>query len=144
MDTACQASLSLTNFWILLRFMSIESDDIQPSHSRSSPSPPALHFSSIRVFSNELALHIKQSKYWRFSISPSHEYSGLISFRIDWFDFLAVQGTRKSLLQHHSSKTSVLRHLSFFKVQTSHPYVITRKTIALILRTFVGKVVSAF
>ena len=117
-------------------------DAIQPSHPLSSPSPPALNFPSIRVFSKESALHIKWPKYWSFSIniSPSNEHPGLISFRMDWVDLLAVQGTLKSLLQHHSSKASVFRHSAFFIVQLSHPYVTTGKTIALMRRTFVGKV----
>ena len=101
-------------------------------------------FPSIRVFPNELALCIRWPKYWSFSfnISPSNEYSGLISFRMDWFDLLAVQGTLKSLLQHHSSNTSVLQHSAFFIVQFSHPYMTNGKTIALTRRTFVGKVMS--
>ena len=101
-------------------------------------------FPSIRVFSNELALCIRWPKYWSFSfsISPSNEYSGLISFRIDWFDLLAVQGTVKSLLQHHSSKVSILWHSAFFMVQLSHPDMTTGKTITLTRRTFVGKVMS--
>ena len=100
-------------------------------------------FPSIRVFSNESVLRIRWPKYWSFSfsISPSIEYSGLISFRMEWLDLLAVQGTLKSLLQHHSSKASILRHSAFFIVQLSHPYVTTGKTIALIRRTFVGKVI---
>ena len=98
-------------------------------------------FPSIRVFSKELALCIKWSKYWSFSISPSNEYSGLISFRIDWFHHLAVQGTLKSL-QHHSSKASILQHSAFIMVQFSHPYMTTGKTIALTRQTFVGKVLS--
>ena len=103
--------------------------------------PPSL-FPSIRVFSNESVLHIRWPKYWSFSfsISPSNEYSGLISFRIDWLYLLAVQGTLKSLLQHHSSKASILLHSAFFMVQLSHPYMITGKTIALTRRTFIGKV----
>ena len=98
------------------------SDAIQPSHPLLSPSPPAFNLPSIRLFSNESALHIRWPKYWSFSfgISPSNEHSGLISFRMDWLDFLAVQGTLKSLLQHHSSKASILRHLAFFMVQFSH------------------------
>ena len=98
-------------------------------------------FPSIRVFANESFLHIRWPKYWSFSfsISPSNEYSGLISFRVDWFDLLAVQGTLKSLLQHHSSKASVLRCSAFFVVQLSHPYLTTEKTIALTGQTFVGK-----
>ena len=105
--------------------------------------PPSI-LPSIRVFSSESALHIRWPKDWTFSfsISPSNEYSGLISFRIDWFDLLAVQGTLKSLLQHHSSNTSVLLCSAFFMVQLSHPYMTTGKTIALTIRTFVGKVMS--
>ena len=101
-------------------------------------------FPNIRVFSNELVLRIRWPKYWgfSFSISPSNEYSGLISFRIDWFDLLAVQGTLKSLLQYHSSKASILRHSAFFMVQISHPYMTTGNTIALTRRTFVCKVMS--
>ena len=101
-------------------------------------------FASIRVFSNELARCIWWPKYWSFSfsISPSHEYTGLISFRIDWFDILGVQGTLKTLLQHHSSKASVLWHSAFFMVQHSHPYITTGKTIALTIRPFVNKVMS--
>ena len=109
---------------------------------------PLLHlpsiFPSIRVFSNESALHIRWPKYWSFSfkISPSSEYPGLISFRMDWLDLLAVQGTLKSLLQHHSSKASILLHSAFFIVHFSHPYLTTGKTIALTRRTFVDKVMS--
>ena len=105
--------------------------------------PPSI-FPSIRVFSNESALHIRWPKYWSFSfsISPSNDYSGPISFRMDWLDFLAVQGTLKSLLQHHSSKASNLRHSAFFTVQLSHPCMTTGKTIALTRGTFVGKVMS--
>ena len=105
---------------------------------------PLSIFPSIRVFSNESALRMRWPKYWNFSfsISPSNEYSGLISFRIDWFDLLAVQGTLKSLLQHHSSKESILQHLAFFIVQLSHPYMTTGKSIGLTRRTFVGKVMS--
>ena len=99
-------------------------------------------FASIRVFSNESSLHIRWPKYWRFSISPSNEYSGLISFRIDWFDLLAVQGTLKSLFQHHSLKASALQCSAFFMVQLAHPHMTTGKTIALTTGTFVGKVVS--
>ena len=103
------------------------------------PIPP-----SIRVFSNESSLHMRWPKYWSFSfsISPSNEYSGLISFRMDWWDLLAVQGTLKSLLQHHSSKASILWRSAFFIVQLSHPYMTTGKTIALTRRTLVGKVMS--
>jgi len=103
-------------------------------------------FPSIRVFSNKSVLRIRWTKFWSFSysISPSNEYSGLISFKIDWFDLCAVQGTLKSLLQHHSSKASILWHSAFFTVQLSHPYMTTGKTIALNRQTFVSKVVSAF
>ena len=106
--------------------------------------PPILP--SIRVFSNESALRIRWPKYWNFSfsISPSNEHAGLISFRMDWLDLLAVQGTLKSLLQHHSLKASILRHLAFFTVQHSHPYMTTGKTIALTRQTFVGKVNLCF
>ena len=101
-------------------------------------------FPCIRVFSNESVLRIRWPKYWSFSfnISPSNEHPGLISFRMDWLDLLAVQGTLRHLLQHHSSKASILQHLAFFTVQLSHPYMTTRKTIALTRWTFVGKVVS--
>ena len=101
-------------------------------------------FPSIRVFSNESALYIMWPKYWSFSfnISPSNEHPGLLSFRIDWLDLLAVQGTLKSLHQHHSSKASILQHSAFFMVQLSHPYMTTGKTIALTRWTFVGKVIS--
>ena len=103
-------------------------------------------FPSIRVFPNESALHIRWPKYWSFSfnISPSNEHPGLISFRMDWLDFLAFQGTLKSLLQHHSSKASILQCSAFFIVQLSHPYMTTGKTIALTRRTFVGKVMLLF
>ena len=120
------------------------SDAIQPSHPLSSPSPPALNLSSIRVFSNESALCIRWPKYWSFSfnISPSNEHAGLITFRMDLLDLLEVQGTLESLLQHHSSKASILQHSAFFIVQHSHPYMTTGKTIALTRWTFVGKVIS--
>ena len=119
-------------------------DAIQPSHPLSSPSPPALNFPSIRVFSHKSALHIRWPKYWSFSfnISPSNKHAGLICFRMDWLDLLAVQGTLKSLLQHHSSKASILQRSAFFIVQLLHPYMTTGKTIALTRRTFVGKVIS--
>ena len=119
-------------------------DAIQTSHPLSSPSPPALNLSSIRVFSNESALCIRWPKDWSFSfnISPSSEHPGLISFRMDWLDLLAVQGTLKSLLQHHSSKASILQGSAFFTVQLSHPYMTTGKTIALTRWTFVDKVMS--
>ena len=125
--------------------MSIES--VMPSNHlilcRSLLLPLSI-FPSIRVFSHESALHIRWPKYWSFSfsISPSHEYPGLISFRMDWLDLLAVQGTLKSLLEHHSSKASILWRSAFFIVQLSHPYMITGKTIALTRWTFVGKVIS--
>ena len=103
--------------------------------------PPSI-FPSVRIFSNESVLCIRWPKYWSFSISPSSDYSGLISFTTDWLDLLTVQGTHKSLLQHHSSKASILWHSAFLIVQLSHPYVTTRKTIALTSWTFVGKVMS--
>ena len=120
------------------------SDDIQPSRPLSSPSRLPSIFPSIRVFSNESALHVRWPKYWSFSfnISPSNEYPGLISFSMDWLDLLAVQGTLKSPLQHHSSKASIFQQAAFFIVQLSHPYMTTGKTIALTRRTFVGKVMS--
>ena len=120
------------------------SDAIQPSCSLLSPSPLTSIFLSIRVFSNESVLCIRWPKCWSlsFSISPSKEYSGLISFRMDWFDLLSVQGTLKSLLQHHSSKASILECSAFFMVQFSHPYMTTGKTIALTRWTFIGKVMS--
>ena len=144
---ACQASLSITNSKILLKLMSIES--VMPSNHLILCRPllflPSI-FPSIRVFSNESVLRIRWPKYWSFSfsISPSNEYSGLISFRMDWLDLLAVQGTLKSLLQHHSSKVSILQCSAFFIVHLSHPYMTTGKTIALTRRTFVGRVMSAF
>ena len=142
---AHQASLSITNSWSLLKLMSIES--VMPSNHLILCRPLLLQpsiFPSIRVFSNESALCLRWPKYWSFSfnISPSNEYSGLIYFRMDWLDLLAVQGTLKSLLQHHSSKASILCHSAFFIVQLSHPYMITGKTIALTRWTFVGKVMS--
>ena len=120
------------------------SDAIQPSHPLSSPSPPAPTPPSIRVFSNESTLCMRWPKYWSFSFSiiPSKEIPGLISFRMDWLGLLAVQGTLKSLLQYHSSKASILQHSAFFTVQLSHPYMTTGKTTALTRWTFVGKVVS--
>ena len=142
---ARQASLSITNSWSLLKLMSIES--VMPSNHLILCCPllllPSI-FLSIRVFSNESLLHIRWPKYWSFSftISPSNEYSGLISFRTDWFHLLAVQGTLKSLLQHHSSKASILRRSAFFIVQLSHPHMTTGNTIALTRLTFVGKVMS--
>ena len=121
-------------------------DAIQPSHPLSSLSPLAFNLSQHQSFPHQelSVLHIRWPKYWHFSfsISPSNEYSGLISLRIDWFDCLAVQGTLKSLLQHHNSKASILRHSAFFMVQLSHPYTTTGKTIALTRCMFVGKVMS--
>ena len=135
---ALQASLSFTISQSLLRLMSIES--VMPSnhHPLSSPSPPAFSLSQHQ------GLHIRWPKYWSFScsISPSNEYSDLISFRIDWFELLVVQGTFKSFLQHHSLKASILQHSAFFVVQLSHSYVPTRKTIALTRQTFASKVMS--
>ena len=142
---ARQASLSITNSQGLLKLMSIES--VMPSnhliHWCCLLLLPSI-FTNIRIFSNESVLHIKWPKYWSFSfsISPSKEYSGLISFRMDWLDLLTVQGTLKSLLQHHSSKASVIWCSAFFIVQLSHPYLTTEKTIALTRRTFAGKVMS--
>ena len=120
------------------------SDAIQPSHPLVSPSPLAPNPSRIRVFSNESTLHMRWPKYWSFSpsISLSNEHPGLVSFRMDWLDILAVQGTHKSLLQHHSSKASILQCSAFFTVQLSHPYLTTGKTIALTRCTFVDKVMS--
>ena len=142
---AHQASLSITNSWSLLKLKSIKS--MMPSNHLILYHPfllPPSIFPSTRVFSNESALYIRWPKYWSFSfsISLSNEYSGPISFRTDWFDLLAVQGTLKSLLQHHSSKVSILWHSAFFTVQLSHPYMTTGKTIALTRRTFVGKEMS--
>ena len=119
-------------------------DAIQPSHPLSFPSPAPSPPPSIRVFSNETNFRIRWPKYWSFSfsISPSNEHPGLISFRMDWLDLLAVQGTLKSLLQHHSSKASILWRSAFFTVQLSHPYMTTGKNIALTRWTFVGKVMS--
>ena len=139
------ASLSITNSRSLLKLMSVEL--VMPSNHLILCCPflflPSI-FPSIRVFSNELVFHIRCPKYWSFSfrISPSNEYSGLISFRIDCLDLLAVQGTLKSLLQHHSSKASILRRLAFFIVQFSYPYMTTGKTVALTRWTFVDKVMS--
>ena len=143
--TARQASLSITNSQSSLKLTSIES--VMPSSHLIlchpllllPPIPP-----SIRVFSNESTLPMRCPKYWSFSFSiiPSKETPGLISFRMDWLDLLAVQGTLKSLLQHHSSKASILRNSAFFTVQLSHPYMTTGKTIALTRRSFVGKVMS--
>ena len=144
---AWQASLSITNSWSLLKLLSIES--VMPSNYLILCHPLLLLlsiFPSIRVFSNESILRIKWPKYWSFSfrVSPSNEYSGLISFRMDWLDLLAVQGTLKSLLQHHRSKASILWCSAFSIVQLSYPYMTMGKTIALTRQTFVGKVVSLF
>jgi len=142
---ACHASLSIINSQSLLKLMCITS--VMPSNHLILCHPfllPPSIFPSIRVFSNELVLHIRRPKYWSFSfsISPSNEYSGLISFRMDWLDLLAVQGTLKNLLQHRSSKASILGRSALFIVQLSHPYMTTRKTIALTRWTFAGKVMS--
>ena len=142
---ACQASLSITSSWSLLKLMSIKS--VIPSYHHIICHPllllPSI-FPSIRAFSNESVLLIRWPKYWSFSfnISPSNEHPGRISFRMDWLDLLAVQGTLKSLLQHHSSKASILLCSSFFIVQLSHPYMTTGKTIALTRWIFVCKVMS--
>ena len=140
---ARQASLFFTISWSLLKLMSIESG--MPSNDLLLCCPLLLLrsiFPSIKIFSNEMALRIRWPKYWSFSfsINPSNECSGLISFRTDWFDLLAVHGTLKSLLQHHSSKASILWHSAFFMVQLSHRYMTTGKTIALTIQTFVSKV----
>ena len=126
--------MSLSKLWELV---------MPPNHLILSPLLPSI-FPSIRIFSNKSVLHIRWAKYWsfNFSMSPSNEHPGLISFRIDWLDLLAVQGTLKSLLQHHSSKPSILQHSAFFTVQLSHPYMTTGKTIALTRWTFVSKVMS--
>ena len=142
---ARQASLSIANSQSLLKLMSIKS--VTTSNHLNLCHPlllPLSIFPSIRVFSNESALHIRWPKCWTFSfsISPSNEYSGLISIRMDWLHLLAVQGTLKSLLQHHSSKASILRHSAVFTVQLSCSYMTTEKTIAFTRRSFVGKVMS--
>ena len=147
MDCNIPGLLAHHNSWSLLKLMSIEL--VIPSNHLILCRPllllPSI-FPNIRVFSNESALSIWWSKYWSFSfnISPSNEHPGPISFRTDWLDLLAVQGTLKSLLQHHSSKASILQSSTFFIVQISHPYMTTGKTIALTRRTFVGKVMSLF
>ena len=145
MDAAHQDSISFTVFQSLLKFIFIES--VMASNDLILCCPLLLlpsNFPSIRVFSNESALRMRWPKDWsfRFSISPSNEYSGLVSFRMDWLDLLVVQGTLKSLLQHHSSKASILWCPAFFMVQLSHPYMTTGKTTALTRQTFVGKVMS--
>ena len=142
--TACQASLSITNFWSLLKLISIEL--VMPSNHLILCHPLLLPsiFPRIRVFSNESALHIRWPKNWSFSfsISPSNEHPGLISFGMDWMDLHAVKGTLKSLLQYHSSKASILWRSAFFTIQLSHPYLTTGKTIASTRWNFVGKVMS--
>ena len=143
--TALQASLSITNSRSLPKLMPIEL--VMPSNHLVLCRPLLLLssiFPSIGVFSNESALHTRWPKYWSFSfnISPSNKHPGLISFRTDWLDLLTVQGTLKSLFQHHSSKASILLHWAFFIVQLSHPYMTTGKTVALTRWTFVGKVMS--
>ena len=145
---AHQASLSITNSRSLLKLIYIES--VMPSKHLILSCPllllPSI-FPSIRVFLNKSVLLIRWPKYWSFSfsINPSNEHPGLLSFRMDWLDLLEVQGTLKNLLQHHSSKASILRHSAFFIVQRSHPYMTTRKTVALTRWTFVGKAMfSAF
>ena len=143
-DCNMPGALSFTTFWSLLNLISIES--VIPSNHLILWHPCLLPsmFPSIRVFSNESALCTRWPKYWSFSfsINPSHEYSGLISFRIDWLDLLAVQETLKSLLQHHSSQASILQCSAFIMILLSHPYMTTGKTIALTRWTFVGKVMS--
>ena len=131
-SAACQVSLSITNSWSLLKLKSIESVMLSNHLILCCPLLPRSIFPSIWFLSNKSVRHIRWPKYWSFSfsISPSNEYSGLISFRIDWLDLLTVQGTLKSLLQHHSSKASILWHSAFFTVQLSHPYMTTGKTIA--------------
>ena len=140
--TACQVSLSITNSWNLLKLMSV-----MPFNHLILCHPflfPPSIIPSIKVFSNESVLCIRWPKYWifSFSISPSNEYSGLFSLRVDWLDLLIVQGTLKSLLQHHSLKASILQCSAFFIIQLSHPYMTTGKTISLTRWTFVGKVMS--
>ena len=141
---ACQASLSITNSWSPPKLMSIES--VMPSNCLIICCPLLLPsiFPSIRVFSNESTLLIRWPKYWSlgFNISPSNEHSGLISFRIDWLDLLALQKTLRSLLKHHNSKASILQHLAYVTVQISHPYMNIGKTIASTIWTFVVKVMS--
>ena len=146
-SAAHQASLSVINSWSLLKLMSIEL--VMPSNHLTLCRPllllPSI-FPRIRVFSSKSVLPIRWPKYWSFSfsISPSNEYSGLVSFRMDWLDLLAVQGALKSLPQHHSSKASILQRSAFYIVQLSHPYITTGKAIALTRQIFVSKVMSAF
>ena len=144
-NAVCKAWQSFTISWTLLKVMSTES--VMPSNNLFLCHPVLLLpsiFPSIRVFSNELVLHIRWPKHWnfRFIISPSNEYSGLISFRINWFVLLAVHGTLKCLLQHNSLKASILQCLAFYMVQHSHPHMTFGKIIALTIQTFVGKVIS--
>ena len=143
--TANQVSLSIINSWSLLKLMPIKSVILSKHLILCHPFLllPSI-FPNIRVFSSESVLCIRLPKYWNFSfsLSPSNEYSGLISFMMDWFDLLAVQGTLKSLLQHHSSKASILRHSAFFMVQLLHPHVTNGKTITLTIQTNIGKVMS--
>ena len=145
MDYRTRASLPITNSRRMLKLMSVES--VRPSNHLSLCRPllllPSI-FPNIRVLSKGLTFRIRWPKYWSFSfsISPSNEYSGLISSKIDWFDLLAIQETLKSLLQHHSAKVTILRHSALFIAQLSHPYMTTGKTTALTIQTFVGKVMS--
>ena len=145
MDQSTPASLSITTSQSLLKLVSIES--VMPSNHlvlcRPLLLPPSI-FPSIRVFSNESVLHFRWPKYWSFSfsISPSNEYSGWISFRMDWLDLIAVQETLKSLLQHHNLKASILQRSAFFILQISHPYMTTGKSIALTIWIFVGQIMS--
>ena len=141
---ARQASLSITNSRSLPKLIHWVGGAIQLPHPLSSPSPPAFNFFPVSGAFHQSALCIRSPNYWSFSlsISPSSEYPGLTSFRMDWLDLLAVQGTLKSLLQHHSLKASILRYSAFFTVQLSHPFMTTGKTMALTRWTFVGKVMS--
>ena len=146
MDSSTRGFLSIINSRSLLKLMSI--DSVMPSNHLMLCHPlffPSI-FPSIKVFSSQSVLHTRWRKYWSFSfsISLSSEYLGVISFRMDWFDLLAAKGTLKGLLQYHNSKTSILQHSAFFILQLSHPYMTTRKTIALTIQTFVIKVISAF
>ena len=139
-DITDSMDMSLSKLWEIVK----DREAIQLAHPLSSPSPPASIFPSIRVFSSESAPRIRWLKYWNFSIrtSPSNEYSGLICFRIDWFDLLTVQGTPKSLLQPHNEKATILWHSAFFMVQLSYPYMTTGKSIALTIGTFASQVMS--
>ena len=141
---AHQVSLSFTTLWSLLKFMSIESVIISSHLILCHPLLLPSIFPRIRIFPSESTLHIRWPEYWSisFSTSPFNEYSGLISLRVDWLDLFAVQGTLKSLLQHHSSKVSIIPHSAFFTVQLAHPYVTTGKTVAWTIRTFVSKMMA--